>query len=387
MGVSPTFSAENHYVPRWYQQQFIPSTAKERKYYYLDLHPEKLPKSGGGHYVRDELRFLGPVNCFKQSNLYTMQFGQIVSDELEKKFFGRIDDHGSLAVPFFHNWQLAEDSREMLHDFIDFMCIQSMRTPKGLDLLKFYSRAQSHQDVLATMTSLWQMNMTIWMEGIWEIVQCKKSTTKFIVSDHPVASYNRGMFPLSNYCNYPRDAHVAALGTHTLFPLGPDHLLVITNLGYVRDPGVNPTKARENERYFAQTMFDMTHVQTGREISERDVIAINYILKNRSRRFVAAPDKEWLYPERRLQSLKWDKLGGRFFLMPDPRKVKFHTETFMGFASGEAMGMDEYGRPVRRLKKEEGALREREWVTFQRHKQAWDTKYGKLSREELRKLF
>jgi hypothetical protein len=81
----------------------------------------------------------------------------------------------------------------------------------------------------------------------------------------------------------------------------------------------------------------------------------------------------------------WNKLGGKYFLMPDPRKIDFHTETLFGFKDGRAWGTDEYGRRhAREGDPEVRRLRDREWRTFQRAKQSWDSSLGKLSDRELR---
>lgn len=379
------FTSLHHYVPQWYQQQFIPAEREARKYHYLDLKPERIQKANGGFYYRNERRFLGPISCFQQEHLYTLRFGDRVSDVMEKRFFAGLDDRGAKAVQFFHEWEFIEKSQERLHDLIDFLDAQKLRTPKGLDALALLANSKDHQATLRAMRRLWQMNVTIWMEGIWEILRCDESPTKLIVSDHPVTTYNRSVFPKSPGASYPRDASIADLGTHTLFPLGPTRLLVITNLGFVRNPWANPMKPRENPRSFAPTIFDVRHIQTGRAMSEREVLAVNYILKCRARRYIAAAEREWLYPEKRLPSTMWNKLGDRFFLMPDPRKMTFSTEIVVGYKDGGAWGMDEYGRSPRREDANVQRLRDAEWNTFHKHKRLWEAKFGKLSREELRK--
>ncbi len=383
----PELTTVNHYVPQWYQHQFIPEQQAERKYHYLDLAPERVPKPNGGFYFRHDRRHLGSASCFQQEHLYTLHFGAQASDVIEKRFFGKIDDRGSKAVQFFHEWEFNEQSQQMLHDLIDFLDAQKLRTPKGLDALKLLAKTAHQQETLFAMRRLWQMNVTIWMEGIWEILRCDESETKLIVTDHPVTTYNKALFPLSPGCSYPKDASIAALGTHTLFPLGPNRLLVITNLGYVRNPWANLTKIRENPRSFAPTLFDVRHIQTGRNLSEQEVRAVNFILKRRARRFIAAPEKEWLYPERNLPTTMWNKLGDQFFLMPDPRKLTFFTETFVGYKDGGAWGMDEYGRRPRKNDATVEQLREKEWKTFHKHQKLWESKFGELSREELRKYW
>jgi hypothetical protein len=127
----------------------------------------------------------------------------------------------------------------------------------------------------------------------------------------------------------------------------------------------------------------MRHVQTGRQIAEDEVRAINFILKKRARRFIAAAELDWLYPEKHLRSTMWNKLGDQFFLMPDARKVTFSTDILIGYKDGGAWGMDEYGRRPKRTDDEVKRLREKEWKTFHRHQQLWEAKFGKLTREEM----
>ena len=71
----------------------------------------------------------------------------------------------------------------------------------------------------------------------------------------------------------------------------------------------------------------------------------------------------------------WNKLGDQFFLMPDPRRVRFTTQVLVGYADGSATGQDEYGRAPQDTK-EKQHLRDLEFVAFEKHKQAWDTRFG-----------
>ena len=58
----------NHYVPEWYQRNFMfPGQAR---YHYLDLDPE-LRKAGDATWTRRARRLLGPSNCFASDDLYT----------------------------------------------------------------------------------------------------------------------------------------------------------------------------------------------------------------------------------------------------------------------------------------------------------------------------
>ena len=382
-----SFTEINHYVPQWYQRRFIPTGLKEQKLYYLDLTPDRVTRPAGCFYYRNEIRRLGPVNCFAQQHLYTLFFGEHAADVIEKRFFGAIDRLGADAVDFFSNYTVSNKSEAPLNNLLRYLDAQKLRTPKGLDCLKHMSRGSSHQVALQLMGQLWQLHVTIWMEGVWEIVECGQSETKFIISDHPVSTYNKRLFPLSQQCQYPLDAPIEHVGTHTIFPLDLNRCLVITNLGYVRNSEINPLRVRENPRYFATTLFDIRKVQTDRQISEQYVRAINYIIKKRARRYIAAVQKEWLYPEKFLTSTMWDKLGDRFFLMPDPRKVPFSTGIFVGYNDGSTWGIDEYGRQPRDDDPKVKAQRDIEWKAFQKAKKAWDENFGELSVDELRRFF
>jgi hypothetical protein len=66
------------------------------------------------------------------------------------------------------------------------------------------------------------------------IADASFSPTKFIVSDHPVTLYNPGCFPQSKCCRGHQDPDIRLVGTHTIFPLSRDKLLILTNVSWVR---------------------------------------------------------------------------------------------------------------------------------------------------------
>lgn len=382
-----SFTVRNHYVPQWYQRRFFPPGLKTSKHWYLDLHPEVIRRPDGASIrrpdgtvvTRDALRHLGPVSCFQQDHLYTLYFGNYATDLIEKQFFGAMDSQGEKAVAFFADYGMREGVHDAFEGMRNYLAAQLFRTPKGLEVLRTISRSPSHQRTLAALQQLWPLYHTIWTEGVWEVVNCKSSEVKFIVTDAPVSTYNRMVFPGSAEATNGGGAQIERIGTHTLFPIDLDHCLVITNLQYVRNPRANPMKVRENARYFEQAMFDLRKVQRGREISRDEVIAINYVLKMHAKRYIAAAQKEWLYPEQQLKQRFWSKLGGAQFLMPDPRKVSFTTGFVMGFKGGGGWGTNEYGHrnmeDPRALK-----LRETEWKTFQAAKAAWDERDRRAGR-------
>jgi len=376
------FSTSNHYVPEWYQKRFIPSESLERKYFYLDLNPEKLPGRDGQVYTRRALRTLGPASCFAQDHLYTKYFAGELSDVIERKFFGPVDSLGKKAVELFSDFTLCQDSVSSFSDLIAYLGAQTFRTPKGLDLMTLMTENAPNQRILDILPSMTGIYSAIWSEATWEIFKADDSPTKFIISDHPVTFYNKKAFPGQKEHAYPRDARLASIGTHTIFPLSLERCLVITHVQYSRNPKAPLLAPRENFRLEGRAFFDLTGIQTGRLLPENEVLAINYIIKKRARRFVAGGRKEWLYPEKYMKQTLWNQLGDRFFLMPDPRKIPFTTGISAGFSDGTAVTMDEYGR---RLMTDNAAAiksRETEFRSFREWRKEWDLRYGELSSED-----
>jgi hypothetical protein len=218
---------------------------------------------------------------------------------------------------------------------------------------------------------------TMWTEAVWEIVRAYSSPTKFLLTDTPVTLFNPKAFPLSDGCRYPNDVGLGHVGTRTLFPLSRDRLLIITHLQLVRDPWLNPLKPRVNARAFqAGYPFDLRGIQTHRELTEDEVIRINLILKKRATRFIAASDKDWLYPEAHAFTDHWSKLDDDWFLMPNPYKVPFSTQFIAGgFKDGRpAFIRDEHGHAPGHPDYQDQTLQQREWRQHQKAKRAWALK-------------
>jgi hypothetical protein len=196
-------------------------------------------------------------------------------------------------------------------------------------------------------------------------VDASQSKTKFIISDHPVAVYNKACFPASEYCKGANDPNIWFNGTHTIFPLSLNKALLLTNLSWVRNPYGNTLGKRPYPKLFRTAMFDFTRIQTNRMLSEEEVIAINYIIKKRAFRYIAAAREEWLYPEDKVIYNRWDKIGDSYILMPDPRSMTFSTDIVMSFEDGGADSFDEYGRKPWHKDYKDKNRQENEWNTFQ----------------------
>jgi len=397
-------SHAHHYVPQWYQRRFL--LPGQSRYHYLDMDPDTIVREGISYRRNDRLHW-SPARCFYKDDLYTLRFGPATTDVMERLFFGMVDRLGMSAVT-----EMAEfagigslSGPDAFRNLPPYMGAQRFRTPRGLDEIKkisswedltpfaevyvstqrfrlppeFYQmrkiRSQLAPDdpnqILSVLMGVFQAYSTMWMEGVWEIVRARQSKTKFIVSDNPVTFYCRSMFP-SDWL-YPNDCNLKQIGTRTLFPLGLDSCLILTHLQLARNPQATPTEHRANARYYDQTVKHLGEIQFGRELDESDVVRINYILKKRATRYVAAAEKEWLYPERHVSTTDWRKLDDDWFLLPNLWSVSFTSEIVMG-GDGWAWAMDEYGRHPGDPQFQNKKQHEIDWVLHEVSKREWAKK-------------
>jgi hypothetical protein len=138
-------------------------------------------------YQRQALLHWGPARCFYNDDLYTLKLGNWTTDQIEKKFFGEIDQRALRAVELFANYDgYWEGVHEAFQDLTPYMDAQRLRTPRGLDWIKKRADISDHHQTLLVMQQFFQLHETMWFEGVWEIVRARQSPTKFIVTDEPV---------------------------------------------------------------------------------------------------------------------------------------------------------------------------------------------------------
>lgn len=365
----------NHYVPISYQRRFM--LPGHGKYYRLDLQPEIISR-GSIKYARKELHHWGPDSIFAEEDLYTTRWGQVINTDIEQFFFGRFDEAGPAAIEFFlsFNHEKHTYSEEHFTNFVRYMSVQKLRTPKGLASFAANANVRDRNEALFLLQRMQEMYGATWTDCIWQIADASESPTKFIISDHPVTVYNRACPPLSKYCVGANDPDIRLNATHTFFPLSLDRVIILTNLSWVRDPYQNELRVKPNPTLFRQTMFSWLSIQVGRKLTEDEVLQINFITKRRAYRYVAAADKEWLYPERRVSTDHWKNLGGGWLLMPEPRLIHMGGEILIGFRGGGATSFSEYGhKPWEKGYKDEKRER-RESEALERFKAEWAMKHG-----------
>ena len=368
-------------MPVWYQKRFIPPGEGHNELFYLNLRPGTLTDSRGVVHQRKPVRQLGPKHCFVEEDLYTIRLGSVASTEIERVFFGAIDSNGRHAVEHFGSFQhQTSGHNQAFQNMMMYLSTQKLRTPKGLDWLRDKVGTTDRRAILQRMMQFRQLFCAIWAESVWLIANASKSETKFIVSDHPVTVYNRCYGPRSQWCRGHNDPDIWLNGTHTIFPLSLDHILILTNLAWVRNPYQSPTKARPNPNPFRSAIFSFLGIQTERQLSEQEVREINFIIKMRAFRYVAAGKRDWLYPEKYVSKSDWARYGHGYLLMPDPRSVTFTKEILFGFKDGTATGFDEYGRRPWEVGYKQPPEGPDEWYTFHRFQGEFARLFGPYRR-------
>lgn len=340
---------KNHYVPQWHQERFF--VPGKTTHCLLDLNPPTF-KRRDGTVASGRCLFDSPTSrALVEHDLYSTFFGVEVNDEIERIFFGDIDRRGAEAVRAF-----CDDDQGAWHehfqDLFEFLDIQKLRTPKGLAWLRQqYPEigrlgemlpGVAQNQLMFEMQGIRMLNVTTWTTGVREIVSAERAGVKFILSDHPVTVYNHAVPPSDARNQHPGDPSPALKGSQTLFPLGPDHLLILTNLEYAKDPAVRPDVKRTFARNYQPTMVSTIEFIKTRYLTDVQVAEVNFVIKARATRYVAGSRREDLYPEK-VVSKSWADLRATF-LPPAGELYRFGGEMFASFENGHVRYQDEFGR-------------------------------------------
>ncbi len=317
----------------------------QTEYAYLNLFPDEHRDAKGQKHYSNAIRKQGTSKCFVQDDLYTTVFNEIENKDIEKIFFGDIDRLGRDAIRYFEDFSYPmKDYKNYLDEMLTYMSAQKLRTPKGLDWLESEVRSEDQNLLLRAMLHYTNMYSALWVEAVWQIADASESDTKFIVSDHPVTIYNRQCGPRHNLCRGANDPELFLDGSHTIFPLSLNKILILTNLSWVRNPYGSSLAKRPNSRQFGDAIFKFLDIQVLRHMSENEVRQVNFVIKSRAYEYIAAAKEEWLYPEKYVSKSDWHQFGKGYLFMPDPRPVHAGGEIFMGFRDGRTAKFDEFGR-------------------------------------------
>ncbi len=285
---------------------------------------------------------LRPVSkCFVEYDLYSTFFADKVSDQIESILFGAIDDRGARAVRAYIT-NNPEKWREHFQSFFEFIDAQKIRTPKGLSWISKHYDNLTQNELMVEMANIRNMHVTIWTEGVREIVSAKDSDIKFITSDHPVTTYNYALPPTSAECLFPEEPDIALKATQTIFPLDLNHCLILTNLEYAQErDGCVPLEKREYSQKHRSSLVRTDQFINSRNLTRSEVSVINSIIKTRARKHIVAGEKEWLLPENEARGT-WADF--RTVVMPPNEPLKYPGEIYIGYAGGRSDYQDAFGR-------------------------------------------
>ena len=331
---------DNHYIPEWYQRGFL--MGDSNRLHYLDINPDSIQLADGRVITLNERSIRPTSQCFYHTDLYTTVFGNHINDEIELRLFGKIDDSGARAVRAFISGDIAKQHRHF-SDFFSYIDSQKIRTPKGLDWINSHFPDLSQLDLMLEMQAIRNLHCTMWTEGVREVVSAENTTAKFILTDHPVTVYNSVHPPGSELCAYPNDPSINLKGTVTLFPLDMNHCLILTNYEYAKNPdSEDPNEKRTNPSFVRSSLVRTDTFIRSRFLHDEEVQTINLVLKNRARRYIAAADEDWLFPEKHVTE-EWPGLC-EVLLPPQKELWNFGGEIYAGFEDGRTYFQDAFGR-------------------------------------------
>lgn len=340
MAGTPELSHKHHYVPEWYQRRFL--EPEKTAFKILDMRPSVFYRSDGS-VAGKASSFLdkGPAAWFFEKDLYSIRLLGVQNDDIERMLFGPIDSIGKRAIDAFisEDWNVVHHTYWNMFEFMDAL---RLRTPKGLRFLKAAILANSQLELMSALLDLRKMHCLMWAEGALEIFSAEESQAKFIFSDHPVTFFNQFVFPNSPDLPAGIDPPLEWKGTQTLFPFDRNRLFVLTHTEWTRyASSAGARKPRTNARYFDNSMVRYDKCVRKRALCENQVRQVNYIIKARAERYIAAATETDLFPERFLKTTMWNKLGK--FLRPE-HSTGHGGQLFVKNKDGTYYFQDEFGR-------------------------------------------
>ncbi len=167
----------NHYVPVSYQKRFM--LPGQTRYYRLDLRPETVTR-GTHKYTREDVKHWSPKRIFAEDELYTTRWGQISNREIEQFFFGRLDHSGPTAIDYICNFnhKNLQISESAFRQFVNYMSVQKLRTPKGIAAFAAYVKSYHKNATLLLLQEMQNMHCAVWTESVWQIADASELTNK-----------------------------------------------------------------------------------------------------------------------------------------------------------------------------------------------------------------
>src|SRR4051812_16078663 len=104
----------NHYVPTWYQERFM--LPGQTRYWRLDLNPDVVWKQK----KRNDLHNWSPERILAQDDLYTTRWGNLINTDIERFFFGKLDNGAPEALQFFSDFNFEYYEENYFDNFITY---------------------------------------------------------------------------------------------------------------------------------------------------------------------------------------------------------------------------------------------------------------------------
>ena len=350
----------------------MPVEENDRNLFYLDLKPDEFTTGDGRKIIDKAVKRRGVSQCFKQDDLYTRWFGHTRNTQVEQYFFGRIDSDAIASIKYFENYDHTDIDYAAYRNIMPYLVSQRLRTPRGLNWLSQQTGVTERNRLFDALAYLRNMYSAVWSECIWQIADADNSDTKFIISDNPVTIYNKEIGTHNRTWHREKsDPDPTLMGSHMVFALSMNKVLILTHPGWAKNPFQDGMLRRPNTNPVRPTVFNYTEIQINRHLSDTEVKQINFILKNKAQRYIAAYKEEWLYPENDINASDWKTFGDGILFLPDPRSLNLGGEMFIGFDDGTSYAQDQYGRPP-----SNAAPSRAEWNTLERIKGDFANKFG-----------
>lgn len=362
----------NHYVPQWYQEGFIPEDEPVRNLFYLDLKPDTFVAPNGRVVTDKAVKIKGPSRCFAEDDLYTRWFGDERNTQVEDIFFGKIDRDAVRSLRYFENFDHTNIDYDAYRNMMPYLGSQRVRTPRGMDWISKETGITDKSQLLEVMAFMRNHYSAVWSECIWQIADADLSETKFIISDNPITVYNKEIGTHNRTWDRDRsDPDPTLMGSHTIFPLSMNKVLILTHPGWAKNPYQNGMRRRPNINPYRPTVFNYLEIQIDRHLTEEEVRQVNFIMKSKAQRYVAAYKEEWLYPETYVNPADWKSFGDGILFLPDPRSLNMGGDIFMGFNDGTYYAQNQWGQMPDRV-----APSQAEWDGLHRTQGLFAHKFG-----------
>jgi hypothetical protein len=162
----------------------------QHRYFRLDLKPEVVV-SGKVKYTRHDIHEWSPERIFSQDDLYTTLCGSVPNVDIERFFFGPLDNGAPAALDFFSKYADLDVDEAAFQNLMRYMSVQKLRTPKGLGLLAELTGSTDANVTLMNLQQFQNLFCAIWTESVWQIADASDFADKI----HYLRSSGDGLQP------------------------------------------------------------------------------------------------------------------------------------------------------------------------------------------------